>query len=277
MKHQNLITAEQLYHSFNDPKLLILDASPESNVSNLVPKYTDEQIKGAIHFDVENVFSDPESHLPHTMLNPVAFESACRELGINQDSSIVIYDNLGVYTSPRAWWMFKTMGHEKVAVLNGGLASWKESGFPCEPRQSNTRPIGDFKTHFQRGLIKNADDIIERLETGNQVILDARSSGRFCGTAPEPRPGLKGGHIPGSYNLPFTEVLEDGKILSKDELAKKFSTFPAEDKPMIFSCGSGLTACIIMLAADVVLDNEMAIYDGSWAEWGQLDKVPVAT
>lgn len=270
-----LISPLQLQELYSDPDLILLDASPASNVSNLQPAFPGRQIPFARPVDLNRDFSDPESPLPNTLLSPEAFTQSCQRLGINRDSKIVVYDNLGVYSSPRIWWMFRIMGHDQVAVLDGGLAAWIAAGLPHEPVQERPVEPGNFVASYQPGLEQNADYILEKLGSDDLCILDARSAGRFHGTEPEPRADLASGHIPHSKSLPFKQVLKDGHYLPKAELQELLKDFQLGDKKLLFTCGSGLTACIILLACHIALDNTVALYDGSWTEWGQLEGVPI--
>lgn len=264
-----IISASELRALGTDPSLIILDASPTSNKSGLKTEFADLQIKGARFFDLKSKFSDQSSEMPNTLPSPENFERECRNLGINQNSKIVVYDNLGIYTSARVWWMFSAMGHKNIAVLNGGLPEWINAGFETEPISKKTFPAGNFKSNPNFNLKTNIESVVENIDTQDSIVIDARSEGRFEGTAPEPREGLKSGHIPNSKNLPFDEVLEDGKMKTPEELEAIFEALNFEEKPMIFSCGSGLTACIIMLAAETVSNIPKSVYDGSWTEWAQ--------
>lgn len=259
----------QLYEHPSDIDLIILDASPAANKSNLPSQHLGLRIPGARFFDLKNKFSDPDADMPNTLPQPEAFEQACRELGINSNSHLVVYDNIGIYASPRVWWMFKAMGHDKVAVLNGGLPEWGKQGYKMESIQEESYPAGDFTARPGLEIKKTMADILANLETKESLVLDARSSGRFDGTAPEPRAGLSSGHMPHSKSFPFSQVLQEGKFKSKEELAAQFAELNTNDQPLIFSCGSGLTACITYLAAELATDTPKAVYDGSWTEWAQ--------
>lgn len=272
-----LVTTDWLKNNLNNPKLIILDASMSDNKSGQNSDLGDVQIKNARFFDLKNSFSDKESSLPNMLPSEVSFTKACQDLGINTDSIIVVYDNLGVYSSPRVWWMFKAMGHDDIAVLDGGLPKWAEDGFPTEPIQAGTYPKGTFIANFRPNMVKNAADILKNIDQKEALVIDARSSGRFCGMEPEPMADLKGGHIPGSLNLPYTDVIKDGQFLPPDHLKQIFEKLQMEDHSLVFTCGSGLTACIILLASELVQKNPTAVYDGSWTEWGQLNGVPIIT
>ena len=270
-----LVTVHWLSENLDIPNLIILDASVKNNVSGLKATFPDLQIKGARHFDMETVFFDKKNPIPNMMPSPEVFTSECQKLGIHKNSIIVVYDNLGIYTSPRAWWMFKAMGHPYISVLDGGLGAWKRAGLPCEETIEKKFKRGDFEAHYQVDLVRDSNYILNNLNSDELKILDARSEQRFKGSIPEPREHMASGHIPNSLNLPYNKVLKNGKMKSKSELKKVFSKFNNEDEELIFSCGSGVTACIILLASELVISNKKSLYDGSWSEWGQLHKFPV--
>ena len=186
-----------------------------------------------------------------------------------------MYDNLGVYSSPRVWWMFTVMGHKNIAVLNGGLPEWKKNNFACEIKKSYKLKLGVFKARLDYKLIKNFQEILENINTKNEVVIDARSTTRFNGIVPESRKNLKNGHIPNSLNLPFTEVIKNRRIKTEEELNQKFYKINPNNKPIIFTCGSGVTACILFLATKIIGYKNLSVFDGSWAEWGQLEGVPI--
>jgi len=267
---ETLVSSEWLKDNMSDPDLIILDASLKENKAGLKTNLNTIQIANARKFDIKNGFSDASSCYPNTLLSPEAFEIACKDLGVNKTSKLVVYDNLGVYSSPRVWWMFKVMGHESISVLNGGLPDWVAKEYSTESSQSETFYQGGFKVKFQYKKVKKVDYIKQNLASQKALIIDARSVNRFNGITPEPRKGLRSGHIPNSINIPFQSVLENGKFKSKEELRIIFNAFDVKNTPLVFSCGSGLTACIVLLACELVLENKKAIYDGSWTEWAQL-------
>ena len=270
-----LVSSSWLSKNFNDPALVILDASLESNVANLKVEYPEIQIKGTRFFDMKGVFSDLETTLPNMLPTAAIFERECRKLGINTNSKIVVYDNVGVYASPRVWWMFKAMGHDSISVLDGGLTEWKNNNFDYELKKQTKVAPGNFKANYQPELVRSSLQILENITRDNEVVIDARSTKRFEGTIPETREHLKSGHIPKSLNLPFLELLNDGKFLPKEELALVFDTFNIKDKDLVFTCGSGITACILQLAAKIIGFNNTSIYDGSWTDWGQIKGFPI--
>jgi thiosulfate/3-mercaptopyruvate sulfurtransferase len=270
-----IVSIAWLFENLENPKLVILDASPSGNKSNLIPEFTNIQIKGARKFDMEMVFLDKENPIPNMIPNERIFEAACQKLGINNDSLIVVYDNLGVYTSPRALWMFKAMGHSQIAVLDGGLSAWRNENLPTEPIRINETFSGNFTAEYQSDLLIDSAALLENIDSKKFQVIDARSEERFCGMIPEPRENMSSGHIPNSINLPFEKVLHHGKMKSKQELAKIFNNLNIKNQSLVFTCGSGITACIILLASELISENENVLYDGSWSEWGQEGKFPV--
>ena len=270
-----LVSVSWLSQNLNAPNLVVLDVSLESNIANIKVEFPGIQIKGARYFDLKKKFSDLESRLPNTLPNPKYFSLACRNLGINNNSIIVVYDNIGIYASPRVWWIFKSMGHKNIAVLDGGLPSWKNKKYPTESIQNRVVPEGNFKAIFNLNLQKKAFQILENIVSKEAILVDARSNERFCGLIPETRKNLKSGHIPHAINLPFLEVLRDGKFLSPNEISTIFKKLKIDKRPKIFTCGSGLTACILILASTLISEDNHFLYDGSWSEWGQLKGVPI--
>ena len=270
-----LVSVSWLSQNLNAPNLVVSNVSLESNIANIKVEFPGIQIKGARYFDLKRNFSDLESRLPNTLPNPKYFSLACRNLGINNNSTIVVYDNIGIYASPRVWWMFKSMGHKNIAVLDGGLPLWKNKNYPTESIQNRVLPEGDFKAKFNPNLLKKAFKIIENITSKEAILVDARSNGRFFGLIPETRKNLKSGHIPNAINLPFLDVLKDGKFISTNEISDIFKKLKIDKRPKIFTCGSGLTACILILASTLISEDNHFLYDGSWSEWGQLEGVPI--
>ncbi|HJR99552.1 MAG TPA: sulfurtransferase [Flavobacterium sp.] len=261
-----IVSVNWLKEHLNDPELIILDAV-------LDPPPHDLQIVGARTFDIKNKFSDTSSSLPNTLPKPEAFAAEAQKLGINKNSKIVVYDTKGIYSSPRAWYLFKSMGHENVWVLDGGLPAWIKEELPTEIVSSSSYPKGDFEAQFNPEMFKNKEQVLENINSKKAVVVDARSTDRFNAETEEPREGLRSGHIPGAINLPFANVLKDGKYKSKEELEK---ILPLQDKNLYFSCGSGITACIDLIAYELIdAKNQKAIYDGSWTEWGQDHSLPI--
>lgn len=258
---QQLVSTTWLRDHLGDADIVLLDASPDFNIGTT--------IKGAQHFDIKNIFSDTESPFPNTFPTVTHFQKASRELGVNNESHIIIFDSKGIFTSPRVWWMFKTMGHSKVNVLDGGLPAWQSLGLPLGAADNRTSLTGNFKAIFNKEAIASYTQVIENLMSNRCQIIDARSEGRFKGTTPEPRVHLNSGNIKHSKNLPYTEVIVNGHYKSREELTTIFETLVRKNQPLIFSCGSGITACIILLAYRLISDQPAAVFDGSWTEWAE--------
>lgn len=274
-----LVSARWLAARLGQPDLVILDASmrPVGGGPSPPARGDDVQLPGTQVFDFDQRICDRTSPLPHMMPPPALFEEEVRALGVRQDSAIVAYDRVGVYASPRAWWMFKAMGHDRVAVLDGGLPAWIEAGLPCEPRGERPVSRGDFVARPRPELLCDADAVAAALADARAAVVDARSEGRFSGRDPEPRSGLRRGHMPGAVNLPFSAVQAHGHMLGAEELAALFAARVGAREPLVFSCGSGVTACILALGATLAGRAGLRVYDGSWSEWGLPSDRPVVT
>ncbi|MES2238648.1 MAG: sulfurtransferase [Bacteroidota bacterium] len=261
-----IVSVNWLKQNLQDPELIILDA-----VLDIPPH--DLQIIGARTFDIKNKFSDTSVPLPNTLPKPEAFAAEAQKLGINKNSKIVVYDTKGIYSSPRAWYLFKSMGHENVWVLDGGMPAWIKEDLPTEIVTIQSYSKGDFEANFNPEMFKNKEQLLENISSKKAVVIDARSSDRFHAETEEPREDLRSGHIPGATNLPFATILKDGKYKSKEELEQ---ILPHQDQPLYFSCGSGITACIDLIAYELIdSKNPKAVYDGSWTEWGQDHSLPI--
>ncbi|WP_276391226.1 sulfurtransferase [Eudoraea chungangensis] len=257
-----LVSVNWLIKNLDNPKLVLLEAGIDVG-----SYYQKKGIKGRRYFDLKGRFQDPISLLPNTIPNPNDFEENARLLGINKDSIIVVYDTQGIYFSPRVWYLFRIMGHKEVAVLDGGLPEWLRQNLPLEEITKKSQSKGSFTANFQKDLLRSYAAIAENVTSKKELLIDARSEGRFKGTEEEPRKGLRSGNIPNSFNLPYTKVLQDGKYKSIKEIKPLFTKFESKGKPLVFTCGSGITACIIMLAAELVNNTPKSVFDGSWTEW----------
>ncbi|WP_122081088.1 sulfurtransferase [Vibrio coralliirubri] len=277
--NQPLISPEQLQQRLlAEDNIIILDASIEFQIPSESEKIKGQMIPRAIRFDYDKDFCNKHTLLPHMFPSEKHFNARAKEIGINQDNTIVVYDNSGTFASPRAWWMFMAMGHNDVFILDGGLPAWIEAGYETETDYRTEVKAGNFEGHIQDNYFVSAQQIESYSTDKSANIVDARSQARFDSEVPEPREGLRSGHIPNSICLPFAQVLDNGKLKPQEELIDIFSTLElTPSQPMFFSCGSGVTACIILLAAKLAgYKGDMGVYDGSWTEWGANDKLPIA-
>ncbi|WP_340199032.1 sulfurtransferase [Ascidiimonas sp. W6] len=262
--NQHLVDTQWLSEHLNDTDLIILDATIGKTTTHTSANVC---IPGAQFFDLKKDFCEPDAPFPSTVPTAKTFEKGCQKLGITAQSTLVIYDDKGIYSSPRAWWLFSIMGHPKVFVLDGGLPAWQAANYPVTNKYAAPKALGNFKAQLQLENIRFFKDIEENLLQKEFLLVDARSAGRFTNTEADPRPGLRSGHIPDSYNLPYTELLENGKFKSVEKLKKVFQPLLKEKRPLVFSCGSGITACVVLLASEGILPQPKSVFDGSWTEW----------
>ena len=232
-------------------------------------------IPGAVFYDID-MLSDRNSSLPHMLPPPDQFARDAGALGIGDDDMVVVYDGAGIFSAPRVWWALKAMGHDKVAVLDGGLPAWKDAGGALQSGPAHPRPT-TFHARPNTAILRDFDAVKAAL--GNTQVLDARSAPRFEGSEPEPRAGLKSGHMPGAANIPYRAVLtSDNKLKDDASLRKLFAEKGIDLRaPIITSCGSGVTATILMLALEKLGSRQVALYDGSWTEWGGREDTPIVT
>lgn len=271
-----IVSVSWLYEYLNEPNLIILDATINSIGQTQPQKVTKKQIPNAVFFDLKNVFCDATGEFPNTIPRENHFQIQVQNLGIGKDSCVVIYDDLGVYSSPRAWWLFRLFGFENVAVLDGGLPKWMAAGYEVNCEALRVIPQGNFMAKKVDSRVINYVKVHENISTNELCTIDARSTKRFLAKTPEPRKKIKGGHIPGSVNLPYTEVQKCSQMKSKNELVRVFKRVNPTDKRMIFTCGSGITACILALAVEITGSTNYTIYDGSWTEWASIESLPIA-
>lgn len=278
MSKSPFVSADWLEERLGKPGLSIVDGSwylPSQN-RDARAEYEAGHIPGAVFFDHDKVV-DPDSHLPHALPSPETFAKFVGAMGIEATDTIVVYDGPGLFSAPRCRWMFVTMGAKDVYVLEGGLDGWKRDGKPLTNEPTKIAPNA-FNADYDAGRVATLADVKAIVESGAEQIADARSAGRFEGTEPEPRQGLRGGHMPGAKSLPFPTITKDGKLLPPDQLKKAIADAGISlDKPVVTSCGSGVSAAIISLALETLGHNDNRLYDGSWAEWGSLPDTPVET
>jgi len=278
--YQQLISPEQLSQIITLPELVILDASIPPIIGMSTPLYSwpETIINSTRRFDINNQFSDLHNPLPHTMPTEQQFNAQAQQLGINYNSQIVVYDHFGVFSSARAWWMFKAMGHHNVAVLNGGLPAWLKAGF--ETVKMVEKPdykLGDFNGAFDKNYFCDAKQVFLMLKQNSSQVLDARSPTRFLGQEAEPRAGVRSGHMPNAKNLHYKSLQIEGNLVNIEQLQQCFQQVNIENKPLAMSCGSGVTACVLALAADILGYKNIQVYDGSWSEWGADPQLPIET
>ncbi len=265
-----LVTTGWLANRLGDPGLVILDTSwyLPSTCRDARAEYRTAHIPGTAYFDLDAA-SDRDSALPHMLPNEAEFGRYVGGLGVQNDSAIVVYDGSGGNLSAaRVWWMFRAFGHDRVALLDGGFGKWQVEGRPVQSGEVGRAPRM-FEAHLDRRRVRDLDDVRRALESGDVQVVDVRAAGRFAGTDPEPRPGLVSGHMPGALNLPYTELVDgDGTMLSDEALRAKVVTAGIQlDRPLIATCGSGTSACNLLLALHRLGHEDAFLYDGSWTEW----------
>lgn len=273
--NQPIISVQELKENINNPSFILLDCTI-NKVGQKIDSENLELIPNSKFFDLEGRFSDHIINLPHTLINENDFTKEVQNLGINKDSILICYDRWGVYSSPRVWWMFKVMGFNDVYVLNGGLPSWKQENYLITNNYILENKKGNFTADFQFDWYVNKQIMLNSIDDFSKTIIDARSEGRFRGIDPEPRKGLRSGNIPNSKNLFFETVLDGEKLKTKEELEIIFNSITNNEKENIFSCGSGVTASILALAANFIGYDKIKVYDGSWSEWGADENLPIS-
>jgi thiosulfate/3-mercaptopyruvate sulfurtransferase len=266
-----LVTPSWLAARLHEPGTVVLDATlPPVGITPSVDtraRYLSEHIPGALFFDIDEL-SDHATPLPHMLPAPETFSRRMSDLGVGDESTIVVYEQEGVFSAPRAWWMLRTLGAQAVYVLDGGLHAWVEAGLPTHSGPVN-RIAADFRARLNGDAVKDFSQVQQMIAERGQ-LLDARAAGRFHGTSPEPRPGISSGHMPGATNIPFTELLEQGRLKPRESLRELFSSKGVDmQRPITTTCGSGVTAAVLALGLEVIGAKDVSLYDGSWAEYAQ--------
>ena len=274
----SLVSVDWLQRHLEHPQLVIFDGSWHMPATgrDAAAEWRAERIPGARFFDFDGRICDAQSKLPHMLPDAASFTREMRALGLNADSRVVVYDSMGMFSSPRAWWMLSVMGCASLALLDGGLPAWKAAGYAIEGDVD--RPAfdpGDFSAQLDASRVADAAAVLAALDDATTCVLDARPANRFSGAAEEPRAGLRRGHMPGARNLPFAEFFDAGLFKSDAELADILGPLTAGREQCICSCGSGVTACILAFALQRVGFERVAVYDGSWCEWGLPGDLPV--
>jgi thiosulfate/3-mercaptopyruvate sulfurtransferase len=274
-----MISTDWLAERLGSPGLIVIDATwfMPGTARDARAEHAERHIPGAVFFDVDEI-SDHANPLPHMLPDPAEFAVHARRLGVEPDSQVVVYDSQGLFSAPRVWWMFRVMGHDQVAVLDGGLPKWIAEDHPVEQGWPQN-PHGEFKSHFDAGLVRDLASVLDVVETHAEQIVDARAAARFFGQAPEPRAGLRSGHMPGALSLPSSEVVTaEGMLAPRAALEALFIKAGVDlDRPVLTSCGSGISAAILSLALARLGRWRTPVYDGSWTEWGSLADTPVVT
>ncbi|WP_100657292.1 3-mercaptopyruvate sulfurtransferase [Alteromonas flava] len=273
-----LVSVNWLQSRLNESGIVILYTRIANIQTGELEPSKGKYIPGARLFDFEADFVDLGSTLPHTMPSSESFVERARALGINANDHLIVYDSQGLYAAPRVWWMFKSMGHNKISILKGGLPAWLQAGLLTVDQPARTKRQGTFDGQLISSAWASCEDVQAALRQKSAMVIDARSHDRFSGKEKEPRQGVRQGHMPGALNIPFTDTQRKGELLEADELHALFSQVGLQsDQPMIFTCGSGVTACCLAFAAASIGYMQLSIYDGSWNEWGRRVDLPIET
>ncbi|MCJ2050738.1 3-mercaptopyruvate sulfurtransferase [Methylobacterium sp. J-070] len=279
MAHAPLVSPDWLHDRLDAPDIVVLDGSWYLPAAGRDPEaeFRAAHIPGARRFDLD-AMSDTESGLPHMLPRPEVFAARMRALGVGDGMQIVVYDGQGLFSAPRVWWMLKAFGVRDALVLDGGLPAWTAAGYATEDGDPRPHERRHFTARLDHGAVADADDVARALQTGSAQVVDARSATRFRGEEPEPRAGVRPGHMPGARNLHYAALQRDGRMKSPEELAAAFAESGVDpDRQIVTTCGSGVTAAIIALALETMGRPARGLYDGSWSEWGADPARAVAT
>jgi thiosulfate/3-mercaptopyruvate sulfurtransferase len=262
------------------PDIVVVDGSyylPDAGRDGRA-EYEEQRIPGAVFFDIDDI-ADSDSPLPHMLPSAEKFSSRVRKLGIGDGTRVVVYDGAGLFSAARVWWMLRTFGHEDVAILDGGFPKWQADGLPIDRNPPEPRQPRHFTARFSGSNVRDKADVLRAIESGSAQLADARSPGRFKAEEPEPREGMRGGHMPGAANVHYRTLLnDDGTVKATQDIRAVFEAAGVDlAKPVITTCGSGVTAAILTLGLTLLGHNRNALYDGSWSEWGSASDTPVET
>ncbi len=278
MAHDIFVSTQWLAERLDAPDIVVVEGSyylPAQN-RDANAEYAQQRIPGAVRFDID-VVKDKGSNLPHMLPRPDVFAAAVGAMGIGDGMRIVVYDGLGLFSAPRVRWTFQTFGAKDVVILEGGMPQWLAEGRPVEDGAPRQRAPRSFTARLDHSAVADADDIARAIEANSAQVIDARAADRFRGEAPEPRAGLRSGHIPGSLNVPSSALVADGKLKSPEDIVATFRAAGVDlDRPVMTTCGSGVSAVILSTALESIGKSTRAVYDGSWSEWGASER-PIAT
>jgi thiosulfate/3-mercaptopyruvate sulfurtransferase len=272
-----LVSTDWLSQHLDDPNVIVLDASYylANAKRDADAEFLAGHIPGAQRFDIDAI-SDHSNPLPHMLPSPEQFAKQVGALGVGDGMTVVLYDGIGLYGAARVWWTFRAFGSERVRVLDGGMPKWKAESRPLESGPAKPRAAKTFTPKFNRAMVASIDDVQKVLLDKTAQVVDARAADRFRGEAPEPRAGLRGGHMPGSFNVPFGEVLQNGRLAAPEKIATAFKNAGVDlDQSVVTSCGSGVTASILTFAIEALGKQPGKVYDGSWSEWGARPDTPI--
>ncbi len=277
----SLVSTEWLAGNLDNPSVRIVDGTSHLPTArrNADEEFLERRIPGAIRFDIDDV-KDPDSALAHMMPPAEIFAAKVGAMGISNETLVVVYDVYGLQSAGRVWWMFRTFGHSKVAILNGGLPKWLDEGRATDSGPVTAPGAVSYSAAMAAGKVRDLDAMRSNIDSKAELVLDARAAGRYTGEQPEPRAGMRSGHIPGSLSLPFTDLVEGPhrEMKSADDIRTVLSDAGVDpSRPIAATCGSGVTACAIAFGLHLIGHDDVAIYDGSWSEWGARDDTPVAT
>jgi thiosulfate/3-mercaptopyruvate sulfurtransferase len=263
-----LVSPEWLRDRLGTPDVKVVDGSWYLPAQNRDPKaeFRAGHIPGAVFFDIDTI-ADRSTDLPHMLPGAEEFAVAAGALGLSEGDTIVVYDGAGLFSAARVWWTLRAFGAKDVRVLDGGLPAWKQAGSPLEGGEPKPRPT-QFRAALDRGALRDIDQVRATLASGVETVVDARSAERFRGEAPEPRPGLSSGHMPGARNLPSARLVDDGRLVAPERIRALFEEAGVDlERPVTTSCGSGVTAALLLFALETIGKSDVAVYDGSWTEW----------
>ena len=277
---QPLVSTGWLAAELGEPDLVTFDATMylPNEGKNGRAEFLSAHIPGARYFDIDEV-ADPDAQLPHMVPTPARFAKLMAAMGVSNETRVVFYDQKGLASAARGWWLMGLFGHDRAAVLDGGLPKWRAEDRPVENGEPPPARRSEFRPDFRAGRLRGIGDVLGDVERGSELLLDARAAGRFTAEVPEPRAGMRGGHMPGARSLPYTDLLNpDGTFRPAEALRARFEAAGAGGaRPVVTSCGSGVTACILTLGLRLAGLPEGAVYDGSWTEWGSRPDTPIET